>query len=72
LTTKQHEILVTLDGYAHEQGFPPTLREMGLLGGGTVSNVHWHLTHLRDMGLVTWVNGCTRTLTITPLGRKAL
>lgn len=65
--TNTERILV----YMYEMGTDPTrpdptLEELGELVGVNRQTAYYHLTKLRDAGLVTWGNGRRRAL--TPLG----
>lgn len=73
LTTKQNETLRAIDMLQREMGYSPTVREIQQsMFATSTSNVHARLTVLREKGLVTWVDGQSRTLVITKSGRRAL
>ncbi len=53
LTQRQREVLDFVCGYAHEHGYPPAVRDIGLaLGLASPSTVHGHLARLERAGLV--------------------
>ena len=67
LSQKQKEICGFLYTFTRENGYPPTVREIGeYLGGKSPSTVHFHLKNLREAGLVRGGEGKTRNLTLTP------
>ena len=66
LSQKQQVICSFLYRFSQENGYPPTVREIGeYLGGKSPSTVHFHLKNLRDAGLVRGGEGKTRNLTLT-------
>lgn len=54
-------LLAVLDLTA-EQGYPPTVREIGDRVGISLAVAQFHLARLRADGLVTWEPGQSRTL----------
>lgn len=66
LSQKQREICTFLYTFSQENGYPPTVREIGeQLGGKSPSTVHFHLKNLREAGLLRGGEGKTRSLTLT-------
>jgi repressor LexA len=64
-TDKQAAILAWVRSYIAQSGFSPTIREIGKAFGIASSNgVSDHLWRLRRKGLVTWVDGRSRTLRV--------
>ena len=65
--------LVTIADYRAFYGYAPTIRDLKRIWGlASESPVHHHLKNLRELGYVNWVDGQTRTLTITKEGMKCL
>ncbi len=63
LTVKQKEICEYVRIFTKEQGYPPTVREIGAyLGLKSPSTVYFHLRKLRDSGIVHVTEGKTRSL----------
>lgn len=63
MTDQKQEILNAIEDFYYEHGYQPNVRELGKMVGLTSSStIHAHLTNLRDMGLVDWVQGQVRTL----------
>ncbi len=51
LTKRQQEVLTFIERYSSEQGYPPTVRDIGrALGLTSPSTVHAHLAKLQGMG----------------------
>lgn len=69
ITTRQAEVLSTIDELTAKLGHPPTFRELGRqLGISSPNGILCHLRSLRSKGLVSWDVGCNRTLRrVTPL-----
>ena len=66
LSQKQREICAYLYAFTRENGYPPTVREIGeYLGGKSPSTVHFHLKNLRQAGLIRGGEGKTRSITLT-------
>lgn len=41
--------------YISDKGYSPTIREIGEeIGIGSTSTIHWHLTRLKNEGLIYW------------------
>lgn len=73
ISTKQLNVLQSIYDLLKENGYPPTVREIGdRLGLSSPSTVHGHLDRLSDKGLLDRDSSKTRTLEITPLGLEAL
>lgn len=73
LTPQELEILDVVIGLGDRNGYQPTMREIQVhLGFASVSSVHGHLSRLRRLGAVTWLDDSPRTLVVTPSGRRAL
>lgn len=59
------EILEMVTGYIREHGFSPTLREIAdATGISSSSVVAYHLSHMRDAGIITYRDGLSRTIAI--------
>lgn len=51
LTTRQREVLETIDAHMRERGYPPSVREIGdAVGLSSPSTVHSHLRTLQRLG----------------------
>ena len=51
LTARQRQVLEFIDAHTHEQGYPPSVREIGeAVGLSSPSTVHAHLAALQDKG----------------------
>lgn len=52
-TKQQVRVLHVIDDYLTDNGFPPTIREIGAaLGLASSSTIHWHLAALERGGYV--------------------
>lgn len=73
LTWHQRRLLEAIRNFHAEFGYAPTVRDIqGQLGNATPATVHTRLVKAREQGLVHWVDGQVRTLTITELGHRLL
>ncbi|MBO0769802.1 MAG: helix-turn-helix domain-containing protein, partial [Solirubrobacterales bacterium] len=53
LTKRQQEIFDYIQSYAEENGYPPTVRDIGkAVGLASSSTVHAHLANLEKLGLL--------------------
>lgn len=69
VTDRQSAILEWIRAYIALRGFSPTIREIGKAFGIASSNgVSDHLWRLRYKGLITWVDGRSRTLRLLEVG----
>ena len=65
LTPKQQQIYQFIRASTQANGYPPTLREIGQqVGVRSPSTVKYHLDNLRTLGLLHWVGGKTRSITL--------
>jgi len=66
LSHRDHEVLEYIRAYITEQGFPPTVREIGSgVGMSSPSTVQGHIVQLCDLGLLERThNGSPRALRI--------
>lgn len=63
ITTRQAEVLSTIDELTIKLGHPPTFRELAKqLGISSPNGILCHLRSLRAKELVSWDVGCNRTL----------
>lgn len=69
LTPRQLEILQWIHGYVDSHEYGPTIREIGHSFGWTVNGVMSHLRPMRRKGVIDWLDGQSRTLRITALGK---
>ena len=73
LTWHQRRLLTAVREFHIIHGYAPTVREIQLaLGNATPATVHTRLVAARERGLVHWVDGQVRTLTITDTGNRLL
>ena len=73
LTWHQRRLLGAVRDLHAEFGYAPTVREVQQrLGNASPAAVHVRLGKARERGLVNWVDGQVRTLTLTELGRQLL
>lgn len=66
ITAKQQQIYDFILSFSEEYGYPPSVREIGdHLGLKSPSTVHFHLKGLRSAGLISQVEGKTRSITVS-------
>ena len=64
-SNKQEEILQYIDQFVTENGYPPSVREIGAaVGLRSTASVIYHLNHLQAKGLVTYEAGKKRALSV--------
>ncbi len=67
---KQEAILKFVSQFVAENGYPPSVREIGnAVGLRSTASVSYHLTQLQEKGFLSSVSGKKRSLT-TPAGRN--
>ena len=71
LTEKQKKILVYVDEYSKEQGYPPTFREVGEYFDITPRGAQEHLKAIEKKGYVRCHQNLSRAIEILPLGKRA-
>ena len=65
LTPKQGEIYAFIQQYTREQGYPPSVREIGAaVHLKSPSTVHFHLKKLEAEGYIVKADGKTRSITL--------
>lgn len=65
LTERQQQILAAIKGYVRENGFPPTIREIGAaVGIATPNGVKQHLLSLERKGRIRRRVGAARGIQI--------
>lgn len=65
LTKRQADALAFIARFCDENGFAPTVREVGAaIGHASPSSTHATLSELRERGLITWNEKTFRTLRI--------
>ena len=65
LTPKQQRIYDFIRDFSRENGYPPTVREIGEhLGLKSPSTVKFHLDFIREAGFIQWDGGKTRSITL--------
>lgn len=73
ISAKQLNVLHSIYELLNENGYPPTVREIGdRVGLSSPSTVHGHLDRLCEKGLIDRDSSKTRTLEITQLGLEAI
>lgn len=72
LTPKQQEIYDFIVQFSQENGYPPSVREIGqAVGLKSPSTVHFHIKGLESAGVLTKAAGKTRAMTLTEEGEAA-
>ena len=51
LTQRQHRVLVTIEGFVRDEGYTPSVREVGSIVGLAPATVQQHLDALGTQGL---------------------
>ena len=65
LTPKQKALCDFVRSFTNEQGYPPTVREIGAaMGLSSPSSVYFHIRRLQEQGLLTIERGRTRSITL--------
>ncbi len=65
LSWRQKEIILAINEYVEDNGYPPTYREIrDLVGLKSVSTVSGHMERLKAKGYITFMPGAARTLYI--------
>ena len=73
LTWHQRRLLKAVRDFHAWHGYAPTVRDVQQrLGNASPATVHKRLQTARERGLVHWVDGQVRTLTITEMGDRLL
>ena len=68
MTRMQQKIYDYIAQALREQGYPPSVREIGeAVGLKSPSTVHFHLKHMEELGVLTKGAGKGRALTLAPL-----
>lgn len=68
LTKMQQKIYDYIAETTRQQGYPPSVREIGeAVGLRSPSTVHFHLKHMAELGVLTKGAGKGRALTLAPL-----
>ena len=70
LTKKQAVVLVALRDMLAENGYAPTLRELGRRIEKSHATVHKHLFTLDAKGFIHWDTGIARGIVLTERGRR--
>ena len=73
-SSRDLEVLAYIAKFIEDQGFPPTVREIGEgVGMSSPATVQTHLVALTSAGLVErTVNGSPRALRVTPQGEATM
>ncbi len=65
LSWRQKEIILAINEYVEDNGYPPTYREIrDLVGLKSVSTVSGHMERLKAKGYISFMPGAARTLSI--------
>lgn len=71
LTRRQREMLDSIDHFIEENGYSPTLEEIGAaLGLSSPATVHKHLQNLESKGLIRRNWNHSRSIELTPTAKK--
>jgi repressor LexA len=71
LTRRQREMLDSIDQFIEENGYSPTLEEIGgALGLSSPATVHKHLQNLEGKGLIRRNWNHSRSIELTPTAKK--
>ena len=72
LTKMQQKIYDYIAQAIQDQGYPPSVREIGeAVGLKSPSTVHFHLKHLEELGVIGKQAGKGRALTLTEASRES-
>ena len=72
LTKMQQKIYDYIVQAIQDQGYPPSVREIGeAVGLKSPSTVHFHLKHLEELGVIGKQAGKGRALTLTEVSRES-
>ena len=72
MTRMQQKIYDYIAQALREQGYPPSVREIGeAVGLKSPSTVHFHLKHLEELGVIGKQAGKGRALTLTEVSRES-
>lgn len=67
LASRQRLVLESIVAYLQEQGYPPSIQQLcQRCGLKSTSTVHYHLTALKQQGLIHWNPAEKRALTVNP------
>lgn len=70
MTDRQQAIIDFIKQHVKDNGYPPTVREIGDAEGIlSTSTVHGHLDRMKKKGLLQWKDGISRTLRVVQPGR---
>lgn len=73
LTWHQRRLLEAIGDFHVDHGYAPTVRDLQRrLGNASPATVHKRLQKAREQGLVDWMDGQVRTLTVTETGKGLL
>jgi SOS-response transcriptional repressor LexA len=60
----RHKLLNLINGHIFEHGYSPTFEELAQATGKAKSVIHFHMSAMRQAGLVNWQDGKYRTIVI--------
>ena len=65
LTNKQKECLIIINSFIKQNGYPPTVREIGKeRGNNSPATTLKHMKELKRKGYITWIERQNRTIKI--------
>lgn len=73
ITPKQQKIYDFIQSFTAENGYPPSVREIGAaMGLKSPSTVHFHLKGLEEAGMIVKAEGKTRAITLPAAPNRAV
>ena len=72
LTRRGRVVLEQIPQIMREQGYSPSVRDIGQALGLSPTGVWHHLKRLSAAGLVTWTPGLSRTIRLTDEGERTV
>lgn len=73
LSRRQHEMLLSVQTFIRRNGYPPTIRDLGLaMKIASPNGVVCHLNALERKGYITRVPGVSRGIVLTKAGKGDL
>lgn len=70
---RQKQVIEFISKYTKENGYPPTMREIGVfVGVSSSSTIYKVLRKYHDDGTIVITEGISRGIKVTPAGKKLL
>ena len=66
------QVMAEVGRFVEAWGYPPSIRQLATELGLSAAGVKYHLDALRDLGMVTWEPGQSRTVRLTADGERAI